>query len=352
MRDVIFREAERHLRYIKMSGQDNIGGPCPFHKGGREKNPSFYINLNTGLFHCHACKTSGTFIQFLKRMNTPSTIIDSIMDLGRREPQYRPKMKVHSGVGSHILNESLLGVFQYCPVDLVNEGFDEELLRDLEIGFDIEALRITFPIRDIQGNLVGLSGRTVQDAFPRYKVYKSKDFLRFAPDDAETVARYKTYEIKNHDYLWNMHNVFPSAFFGGLDTVILVEGYKACLWLLQNGYNNAIALQGSSLTRTQGQILGRLGVTVILFLDNDQAGKEGTYTTGWWLRRRGMDVKAVMYPEWCSENTQPDDLDEPVIHEVIRAAKDWHEWRNKHNGVLTKAKKLIRTKSKGLHYQT
>jgi len=350
MRDVIYREAARHLRYIKSSGPDDIGGPCPFHKGGMEQNPSFYISLVTGQFFCHSCKAKGTFVQFLKRFNAPPTLIDSILELGRREESHRPKVKLGAGIGEHVLNESLLGVFQYCPTDLVKAGFDEKLLQELDVGFDKNEMRITFPIRDLYGSLVGISGRSVTGDYPRYKVYKSKDLLRYAPDDHAVIARYRAYNINNHDHLWNLHNVYPGAFYGETDTVIVVEGYKACIWLIQQGFENVVALQGSSLTQPQGQLLGRLGTTIMLFLDNNKAGKEGTYLAGWWLRRRGLRVLAITYPEWCEEQAQPDDLEQPDILSVLNTAEDWHFWRNKNDAILNEAKKFIRTASKGLHY--
>ena len=351
MRDIIRREAERRLRYVRASGPDDIGGPCPFHKGGMEQNPSFYINLNSGVFYCHSCKAKGTFIQFLKAFNTPSIIIDSMIELGKQEPARKPKVKLGPGIGENVLNEGLLGVFQFCPADLVKEGFDEALLQKLEIGFDKEELRIIFPIRDLLGNLVGLSGRTVTGAYPRYKVYKSPDILKYAPDDHKVIARYKNYNIRNHDHLWNFHNVFPQAFYEDLDTVIIVEGYKACIWLLQQGIENTIALQGSSITQAQVQLLGRLGVTIILFLDNNQAGKEGTFTVGWWLRRKGHRVLAITYPDWCDETAQPDDLEQPDILSVLDNAEDWHYWRTRNHAILGKAEKLIRAKSKRIHDQ-
>lgn len=35
---------------------------CPFHKAGKEKQESFWINTDSGLFGCHACKTHGDVI--------------------------------------------------------------------------------------------------------------------------------------------------------------------------------------------------------------------------------------------------------------------------------------------------
>lgn len=334
MREAIYQAAKKHLRFVRMSGPNNIGGPCPFHKGGQEKKPSFYINLENGLFFCHTCKTSGTFPQFLRKMGAPSVQIDAILEAEASAPKkYRPDPTKGAGYGEHFLNESILGVFQYCPTDLVRDGFDPKLLKHLEVGFDREEMRIIYPIRDLNGRLVGLTGRSVTGAPERYKVYKSKDIMRFAPDDAEVRARYERYDIKSHNFLWNGHNVYPLAFYGELDTVIVVEGYKACIWLLQNDIENVVALQGSSLTRAQERIFSRLGGTVILFLDNDKAGKEGMLSVGKRLLRYGLRILCVTYPEWVEGETQPDNLDQPALFGVLDAATDWHTWRQ--HAVLT-----------------
>ena len=330
MRDVVFNAAQRFLRFVKMSGPNNIGGPCPFHKEGQERNPSFYLNLTNGLFYCHTCHVKGTFIQFLKRMGSAPEAIDAAMELAARQPKKRfDPVKEDVGRGQHLLNEALLGVFQYCPTDLVNEGFDKAVLQRLEIGFDKREMRITFPLRDLYGNLIGISGRTVIEDDERYKVYKSKDFLQYAPDDPEVEARYRAYDIKNHHFMWNMHNVYPEAFYGELDTVVVVEGYKACIWLIQQGIENVVALQGSRMTRAQERVLSRLGATIVLFLDNNKAGKEGTHDSGRRLRKRGLKVIVPSYPDGCEASAQPDNLTQPEILGVFDAAEDWHFWRQR-----------------------
>jgi len=330
MRETVRKAAERFLRFVKMSGTDNIGGPCPFHSGGMEKNPSFYMHLDSGVFFCHSCHAKGTFVQFLRAMGSSPEEIDSVLRISRLQPKrrYDPSREA-VGRGEVVLNEALLGVFQYCPTDLVRAGFDEKLLQKLEIGFDKEEMRIIFPIRDLYGNLVGLSGRTVIGEVPRYKVYKSHDILKYAPDDPETKARYEAYDIKNHNFLWNMHNVWPLAFHGSLDTVIIVEGYKACIWMLQQEVENVVALQGSRMTNVQERILARLGGTAILFLDNNTAGKEGMFDTGARLLKRGLEVLVCSYPEECDDNVQPDNLTQPDILGVLDAAENWQSWRQK-----------------------
>ena len=351
MRDLVYDTAKKHLRFVRMSGPNNIGGPCPFHKEGKEKDPSFYMNLENGLFFCHSCGAKGTFVQFLRRMGAPTALIDATIEIERRKPR-RPRRKLASGIGEHVLNEGLLGVFQYLPKDLVKQGFDPKLLQKLEVGFDREAMRITFPIRDLLGNLVGISGRyvlTPDRDNPRYKVYKSDDIMRFAPDDPEVQARYRAYDIKSHNFLWNMHNIYPEAFFGDLDTVVVVEGYKACIWMIQQGIDNTVALQGSRMTVAQESLLSRLGRTVILFLDNNKAGLEGTLDAGRRLLKRGLRVLAVTYPRDCDESTQPDNLDQPDILGVLDAAQSWHNWRLQNHGVLREAEIKLRATRSRLH---
>lgn len=351
MRSLVLETAQKYLRFVKSSGPNNIGGPCPFHKGGNEKDPSFYMNLENGLYFCHSCHAKGTLIQFLRHMGAPSALIDASLELHRRQPK-ETTTKPISGKGEHFINEGLLGVFQYCPTDLVKAGFDKKLLEKLEIGFDREEMRITFPIRDLYGNLIGISGRTVltPDRYnPRYKVYKSGDFLKYASDDAEVRAKYEAYDIKNHNFIWNMHNVYPEAFYGELDTVVVVEGYKACIWMIQQGIDNTVALQGSRLTVAQETILSSLGGTVILFLDNNQAGLLGALDAGRRLLKRGIRVLVVTYPEDCNEKTQPDNLDQPDILGVLDAANSWHQWRLRNHVVLREAEIKLRTARSRLH---
>jgi DNA primase len=295
-----------------------------------EKKPSFYMHLDTGVYYCHSCHARGTFVQFLRKMGSSPEQIDVALELEKLQPKRRrDPSTIEVGRGEHFLNEALLGVFQYCPLDLVDAGFDEKLLKSLDIGFDHDEQRITFPIRDLYGNLVGISGRTVVGDYPRYKVYKSPDLLKYAPDDYDTKERYKRYDIKNHEFLWNMHNVWPQAFHGELDTLVIVEGYKACIWVLQQDIENVVALQGSRMTWMQERILSRLGTSIVLLLDANKAGREGALDAGRRLRQRGLEVLVCTYPEEFGDEAQPDNLSQPELLAVLEDAEDWHHWRQR-----------------------
>lgn len=332
MKETILNIAQKYLRYIRRSGPNNVGGPCPFHKEGLEQRPSFYINLTNGLYFCHSCHARGTLPQFLKHMGASGHVVDTVLEMSREELKDKKPRKVefYDVTTEHVLNESLLGVFDFCPIPLVEAGYDQKLLKALDIGFDRKQLRITFPIRDLYGTLVGISGRAVTpDAYPRYKVYKSEDILPYAPDDPEVVARYRRYDIKNHYHMWNMHNVYPEAFFGELDTLVVVEGYKACLWCIQNGISNCVAIQGSWLSKQQEALLRRLSATFVLLLDNNKAGRRGSYNTAARLQKYGRTVLVCSYPPEVDEHAQPDDLDAETLLQTLDSAERFNEWRTK-----------------------
>jgi DNA primase len=347
LHEVVLEYATKYLRYIRASGNYNVGGPCPFHKGGQERTPSFYINTQNGLYFCHACGEKGTFAQFLKLMGASAEKVDLVLELARQEQPKKPP-KATDLHGDHFLSESLLGVFDYCPIKLVEDGFDEKLLHKMDVGFDKQYNRISFPIRDLYGNLVGFSGRTVIDAYPRYLVYKKEDLKRFCSDNPEDIAKYDAYDIKNHDHLWNMHNVFPSLFYGDLDTVIVVEGYKACLWMIQQGFENTVALQGSRMTAKQEAILCKFDGNVFFFLDNNKAGREGTDDAGPRLKRRGQKFWVCSYPDSVEEGAQPDNLTQEEIQSSLDTAKTLSEWRTEH-GILPKPQNFNRTKYTRVH---
>ena len=138
--------------------------------------------------------------------------------------------------------------------------------------------------------------------------------------------QFPNYEVKTHHFLWNAHGVYAALLNmpQGLTQpfVIVVEGFKACLWLLQHGYQNTVALMGSSMTATQADLLRRMSSRVLLLLDNDKAGIEGTEKIGRWLSR-SVDI----YVGDLGDADQPDDLDARSLERVIASKRRYLEWR-------------------------
>lgn len=317
-------------------GQRNLHARCPFHD---DSSPSFSINVENGLWICGGCKRKGGLITFLKLLGLSRGKVDSLVDPVREMlEQYRAREhrrlrnRFKSGdpfKGETLIRESTLGLYDFAPLDLIDKGFDPKLLRSLDVGYDRRLDRIVYPIRDLYGNLVGVSGRSVIGEKPRYKIYRGgfldEEGTRHAGDfGPEFDELYPGYKINPGSYLWNAHQVYPAIMANDEnEPIFIVEGYKAAIWLIQYGYLNTVATMGSSMSRVQFDILARLGGTKVLFYDNDSAGIEGTLREGARLRRVGR-VEVVPHWHW---SRQPDDLNDRGLAEAINNRVRFHTWK-------------------------
>lgn len=323
--------AKRYLSKVKPSGSDNIMAVCPFHMksdGTAEKHPSFSMSLTTGLWFCHACQEKGNLFTFLRNIGLPRDQIE--LHHGLTIENAKSAMPVmfdpaKPGVISEDpIPESLLGVFDYCPVDLLRAGFSEDTLKHFEVGFDTTHYRITYPIRDLKGNLIAISGRSVLDVDPKYKVYDEE---------------YKVWDLPPRTYwnkrvaMWNSHVVYPELFFQSQPSyIVVVEGFKACMWVWQAGIKNVVALLGTYLSKEQKWILERLGVPVYLFLDNNDAGIRGVSKCAEQIKS-SLRVLVVDYPERLEDDAaaQPDNLSDVEVNVQVARASNYFEWKTRRN---------------------
>lgn len=312
----------QYLTGIRSSGPDNILAVCPFHRhadGSPERTPSFAMSLVTGLYICHSCKEKGNLRQFLVSMGVSHLTISKqyglLLDYLRKQTPPKKLPVQLPEAETEPLPEDLLGVFDHVPLDLVNKGFSEKTIRAFDVGFDLHNMRITFPLRDLKGRLVGISGRSVTNDARRFKVY-DKEYAHWGIP----VRRTSLYGI-----LWNVDRLYAETYFGVGKSIIVVEGYKACMWVHQAGIRNVVALCGSYLNEGQRWILEHLGAPVYLMLDNDKAGKEGTKHAAR-LLTRSLPVYIIRY-----NATQPDALPEQEIPKAIEAALDAHLWMIEEN---------------------
>jgi DNA primase len=288
---------------------NNVAAYCPFHKEGKERRPSFYVYVgprthrkSPGSAFCHTCNKGWSLTSLLRDLGAGYIQVNDIVeDLDGSYEKPHPINSLDFTLPK--LPDAMLGAFDFVPKSLLQEGFSEEILKDFEVGFDRRRKRITFPIRDHLGNLVGVSGRTVVNALPRYKVYRQ-----------ELYEVDRGYELKKGRVLWNLHSFFHRNITQGVySPVIVTEGFKAAMWVTQCGFKETVALLGVHLTKEQKFLLTTVANTVILFLDNDEAGKEGTKKIAKALGSE-IQVKIARYPSQ-EKPTSPDDLakDEVIL---------------------------------------
>lgn len=299
---------------VKKSGGDNVLIRCPFHE---DNDPSFCMNIRNGLFICYGCDVEGNFRTFLQKLGLSQHDIRhsyglTLEKLRKNAPAPVDKARpvVIMPDNRHI-EEDLLGLFHYCPEDLLEEGFTEETLLHFGIGVDKHHTRITFPLRDLAGHLVGISGRAMLiNQEPRYKVYEQEYRTWDLPP----------YHTEKSNLLWNAH-VLHKELQAAHDApaVVVVEGFKAAMWVHQSGVPNVVALMTKRMSQPQEWIFNRWGCTYYLMLDNDKAGVGGTIKISEKLLRASR-FKIVEY-----DAKQPTDVPLDELPEVIKSAVSYSD---------------------------
>lgn len=325
--DEVRAAAGQVLLGIKGSGGSNILAKCPFHRkadGSLERNPSFSLSLTKGVYFCFACHAAGTLRQLLQAFSSGTIDLtvkyDHLLGRLRVEGAAAAAASAHNPLKPKALEllsepiaEKTLGVFDACPVDLIEEDcFSEETLQRFGVGYDAVHGRITYPIRDLAGNLMGISGRSVIGEVPRYKVYDTEYEAFGFPARAQ---------IQKSVFMWNADKVYLESNFQRIPLVVAVEGYKAAMRVFDAGYRHVVALMGSSLSPDQQWILERIGAPVCLMFDQDKAGVSGTEKAG---KRLMKSLTVSVAAEYLGD--QPSDLCEREVARSIEAAQSYLLW--------------------------
>lgn len=336
----LMERAKRSSEYVMIQ--------CPYHGGGQENTASCVVSLTKPVFCCHACQTSGHVSKLLRTLGARGRLVDMILRKagfsgGRAAPEAEErdtiklsqKRRYNIFEGPFQVPESALDEFRLPATPLLKKGFTPKTLRHFEVGFDLASSRITFPIRNVYGGLVGISGRTTLDKYyddaqgvdeagiTRYKIYK-KELI-----DRGVVPPDYTMDGVKEAVLWHGHVARPFLM-GTEEPVIITEGFKACMWVWQAGYKSVVALIGAYLTTHHAELISRVTKTAYLLLDNNPAGKKGTLSAGITLRNKGVDVQVCTY---LDDRQQPDDYTVEEIDQILGTTQGFYKWRRENEAV-------------------
>lgn len=162
-------------------------------------------------------------------------------------------------VPNKVISEKTLNNFMQIADDgWYKEGISLKTQRFYQIGFDFITHRITIPIRNIDGELVGVKGRLidnrdVSDFNPKYKyLYKCNISQEL----------FNLYVAKEH--IMQEKKVF------------VFESEKSVMKLHSHGIYNAVAIASSDITPVQALLLKSMGVDVdiVLCYDKDKTVDE------------------------------------------------------------------------------
>lgn len=138
---------------------------------------------------------------------------------------------------------------------LMKRGIKQETAEVFGVGFfpgkGSMFGRVVIPINNQAGALVAYAGRSIDGSEPKYKLPAG---------------------FKKSVELFNLHRALQS----GGKRVIVVEGFFDCMKVHQAGFPCTVALMGSTLSEKQEELLVENFDRVVVTLDGDEAGKQGT----------------------------------------------------------------------------
>ncbi len=286
---------------LKKSGK-NYKGLCPFHG---EKTPSFMVNPERNIFKCFGCNEGGDIFTFLEKIEGVD-FSQALRTLAKRsgvqlvQVEISPEEKnkeIYKKINDlaadfyhFLLTEHNVGkkAIEY----LAGRGVTTQTIKDFRLGFapshptaltqflgkkkysigqifssgvslstsqglkDRFFNRILFPIANLQGEVVGFSGRILGDGEPKYlnspdSPIFNKSKLLFGMNIAKS-------EVKK------------------AGEIILVEGNFDVILSHQLGVKNVVAPLGTGLGDSQIALIKRFTENVSYCFDSDRAGQVAT----------------------------------------------------------------------------
>ncbi len=313
---------------LQQRGQDYWGN-CPFHD---ERTPSFKVNPRDKLYYCFGCEASGDVFRFVEEKEG-LTFPEAVESLAERygvevereneDPQAEerrrrkarlwellertakfyerylwesPKAaKARAYLEKRGLGEDVLRRF---GVGMAPSAWDQVLTGSQRAGFKVDELlaagliqkgrqgghydrfrsRITFPIRDQRGRVLGFGARALSaDSKPKYLNSPEGELYR-----------------KSHTLYGIDRARGPIA---KARRTIVVEGYTDVLALHQAGVEEAVAIMGTAITPEQVTMLAGQTESVVLALDADRAGADAMIRAQKVAGGKSLELRVAAMPE-------------------------------------------------------
>ncbi|QHX35966.1 DNA primase [Spiroplasma sp. TIUS-1] len=276
---------------------------CPFHD---DSNPSLSISTSKKIFNCFPCGTKGdsiTFVMLYEKLSYPQAVQRMIEKFNisvegfkiTEESKSSKKAKVLYKINKIAADNYFVNLFsdngKAAQKYLKTRGIETDLINKFEIGYVsendnnlIEVLRknfsldeiresnlfiesgskfipffrerIVFPIKDVEGNVLGFSGRIFDKGKDKEKIkyLNSKDNQIFKKSEI-------TYNLNNSK------NVISKK-----DEAIIVEGYMDVIALDRVGIQNTVAIMGVAFTSGHVELISKFTKNITFMLDSDNAG--------------------------------------------------------------------------------
>lgn len=305
---------------LKRKGTSYVG-ICPFHD---DSHPSMTVNEAHQFYKCFVCDAGGDVIDFVQRyhnMTFPEAIEwccrqagleyksteqspEDIERAKKREAQYIAiaaagqlfKSHLHEAqtfllkrgydISSKTLKDYSVGYAaegNMAVNEMSRAGYNLGILNDVGIinfndagkPYDVFRDRVMFPFHDLQGRVIGFTGRFVTPKDGTGKYVNTRDTELFKKGD-------------NFYGLTQARNSISKCGF-----VYIVEGQFDVLSMHEMGIENVIAGSGTAFTSTQVKLLHRFTQSAVFIYDDDKAGLHAALRNCELLVSAGITVRCI-----------------------------------------------------------
>ena len=312
-------------QYVKLEKRgNNYIGLCPFHD---DKNPSMSVSPQKKVFKCFSCGTAGDVVTFVSKIKN-ITISEALKEVGdtvgikvamtqkdilkqknikyynvlreasifynfflnntvdgQKGIEYLNKRKISEkeikrfNIGLSGDNDILYKTFtekQILPLDMIEVG----LIRGGDYYHDVFKNRIMFPIKDLEGNVVGFSGRR---------------FLPLNENESKYINTSETILFKKGEILYNYSDCINDIKIN--NNVYLFEGFMDVIASVRANINNSVASMGTALTLNQINAIKKVTKNITLCFDSDGPGVQATIKAIYLLVNAGLNVNVAIIPD-------------------------------------------------------
>lgn len=181
--------------------------------------------------------------------------------------------------------------------------------------------RLMFAIIDLQGRVVGFSGRALDDPADEELARAGIEAVRSNSDDkpAKYVNSPESPVYKKREAVFGLYQARQALRTEG--DCVLVEGNFDVVSLHAHGIRHAVAPLGTAFTVEQAQQIKRFSPSITLLFDGDAAGRHAAAAAREPSKVAGLTVKVATLPD----GSDPDDLvrrqGAEAVRRTLRAAR-------------------------------
>ena len=305
----------------------NYFGVCPFHD---DNNPSMSVSPDKQIYKCFSCGATGTVFKFIMDYENVSfpEAVKKVADIGGIKTNIGAIKKIDTGndlykiydlslkfymnnintsfgkeareyLNRRSINDDIIKEFQIglsltsrdeLSKILLKNFKDEDVLKSGLVSksdrgyLDLYYNRIMFPLYNLDGQVVAYSGR----------IYNKEDNSKY-------INTRETEIFKKGDLLYNYHRAKGSARLK--NQIIVMEGFMDVIRAYTIGVTNVVATMGTAVTKTQANLIKRMGKQVVLCFDGDEAGAKATMACSNEL----IDIGVIPDVIRLEEDLDPDD---------------------------------------------